>query len=87
MARGIRRGQGQRVRHAWGVGFAQYGLVGWTVALPMIIGAVLGYWIDSTVGPGGFYWTVLLMLAGLAVGIAATWLWMRREIRHDRSLS
>jgi len=53
----------------------------------MIIGAVLGYWIDSTVGPGGFYWTVLLMLAGLAVGIAATWLWMRREIRHDRSLS
>jgi ATP synthase protein I len=55
------------------------------VAVPILIGAALGYWIDST-GPGGIYWTILLMLAGLALGVAAAWLWMRREIRYDRSL-
>jgi len=83
--RSTQEGNGQRVRHAWGIGVVQYGIIGWTVAVPILIGAALGYWIDST-GPGGIYWTILLMLAGLALGVAAAWLWMRREIRYDRSL-
>lgn len=59
-----------------GRGFWQYvisaGSVGWMVALPAFGGAFLGRHLDKLTGVRG-YWTLSLMLLGLAGGIL--WVW------------
>jgi ATP synthase protein I len=74
-----RRRQG-RGRGVWR-GLAQVGTVGWMVALPAVGGAILGRWIDARYGTGVF-WTVSLLTIGLAIGCAAAWRAMSRELRE-----
>ena len=54
------------------------GLVGWSVAIPTLIGLALGIWLDSTV-PLGFSWTLTLLFAGIIVGCINAWYWISRE--------
>jgi ATP synthase protein I len=70
-----RKGRGQGV---W-QGLAQLGTVGWMVALPAVGGAFLGRWIDGRYGTGVF-WTLSLLTIGLAIGCAAAWRAMNREL-------
>ncbi len=58
------------------------GLVGWSVALPMLIGVAVGTWIDRQ-WPSRFSWTVMLLVAGLAAGCANAWNRIRKE-QEDR---
>ncbi|MCJ7712482.1 MAG: AtpZ/AtpI family protein [Chloroflexi bacterium] len=60
---------------AW---FGAFGMIGWSVALPAIIGALVGRWLDGFVG-GAVSWTLSLLLAGLLLGAVVAWSWMRRE--------
>ena len=46
--------------------------VGWLVVIPAIGGAYLGRYLDKRWNTGG-YWTLSLMVAGLAAGIF--WIW------------
>ena len=46
--------------------------IGWLVVIPAFGGAYLGRYLDRRFGTGG-YWTLSLMLAGLAAGIF--WVW------------
>jgi len=55
-----------------------FGLVGWSVALPTVIGIGVGVWIDKR-WPGPHSWTLMLMFVGLIVGCATAWFWVRRE--------
>lgn len=57
------------------------GLVGWSVAIPSVLGAFLGVWLDKTFG-GQISWTLTLLLAGVAVGCLNAWFWVQRE-RHE----
>ena len=41
-----------------------FGLVGWTVAVPALIGVAIGLWIDST-WPSRFSWTLMLLVFGV----------------------
>jgi ATP synthase protein I len=54
------------------------GTVGWSVAIPTLIGVGLGVWIDRR-WPGRLSWTLMLLFAGLALGCAGAWLHIREE--------
>lgn len=59
-------------------GLGMTGLVGWSVAVPTVLGAVLGMWIDRH-HPGGHSWTLALMVAGLCIGCANAWRWINEQ--------
>ncbi|MCF6158246.1 MAG: ATPase F0F1 [wastewater metagenome] len=63
-------------------GLGMFGMVGWSVAIPTVILAAIGLWIDRT-WPGRFSWTLMLLTFGLAIGCLNAWYWVRRESRGD----
>lgn len=71
------RARGSRDRTLW-VGLGMFGLVGWSIAVPTVIGIVLGRWLDRR-QPSGFSWTLVLLLAGAALGCISAWYWVNRE--------
>lgn len=56
------------------------GIVGWSVTVPTMLGIALGIWMDHR-WPGGFSWTLTLLLAGLVFGCVNAWLRIRRDQR------
>lgn len=59
-----------------------FGLVGWSVAIPTLIGIGVGIWVDQT-WPSKVSWTLMLMFVGVACGCATAWYWVKRESRRD----
>jgi ATP synthase protein I len=55
------------------------GVVGWSVAAPMVAGALLGLWIDNT-WDTGYSWTLTLLVIGLAAGCYNAWRLVTREM-------
>ncbi len=67
-------------------GLGMMGLIGWSVAVPTLLGAALGLWLDQRY-PGGRSWTLALLVAGLSIGCLNAWHWVSREdqaIRDER---
>jgi len=84
IARKARQMQQARKRHresAW-YGLGMFGLVGWSVAVPVVAGVALGGWIDRR-WPGEVSWTLALLLAGALLGAANAWYWVQREGRDE----
>lgn len=67
-------------RSVW-FGLGMFGLVGWSVALPALIGVAIGLWIDSR-WPSRFSWTLMLLVLGVALGCLNAWWWVQRESRE-----
>lgn len=78
-----RQAQRQVTRTVWS-GLGMMGLVGWSVAIPTLLGAALGLWLDTHY-PGGRSWTLALLVAGLALGCFNAWHWVAKEDREIRS--
>ncbi len=73
----------QQDNHSVWFGLGMLGLVGWSVAIPTVIGVAIGIWIDKT-WPSRYSWTLMMLLAGLAVGCLNAWFWVKRESSgHD----
>jgi len=68
-------------RGAWS-GIGMFGAIGWSVAAPTILGAMVGRWWDGR-HPGGHSWTLPLLAAGLVIGCANAWRWMAQEDKDD----
>jgi ATP synthase protein I len=66
-------------RTVW-FGLGMFGLVGWSVAIPTLIGTFTGLWLDRT-WPGRPSWTLTLLITGVAVGCWNAWYWIKRESR------
>ena len=64
-------------------GLGMMGLIGWSVAIPTLLGAAIGLWLDRRY-PGGRSWTLALLVAGLAIGCWNAWHWVTREGRAMR---
>ena len=62
-------------------GLGMMGLVGWSVAVPTLLGAALGVWIDKHY-PGSHSWALTLMAIGLASGCFNAWHWVAKEDRE-----
>jgi ATP synthase protein I len=54
------------------------GLIGWSVAVPTVVGAMIGLWWDNH-HPGAHSWTLILLAIGLCVGCANAWHWVEQE--------
>ncbi len=63
-------------------GLGMFGLVGWSVAVPTLVGLAVGVWIDMR-WPGRISWTLTGLIAGVALGCLNAWYWVKRESRHD----
>lgn len=59
-------------------GLGVMGLVGWSVAIPTLLGAALGLWLDARQA-GERPWTLALLVAGLVLGCLNAWHWVTRE--------
>ena len=59
-------------------GLGMMGLIGWSVAVPTLLGATLGLWLDRRY-PEGRSWTLALLVAGLMIGCLNAWQWVSRE--------
>lgn len=85
--KGERRSRARREgRHGLGYGLGMFGLVGWSIAVPTLIGIAIGVYIDRSV-ESPYAWTLMLMLIGLVIGCLNAWFWLRREggwDEHDR---
>jgi ATP synthase protein I len=64
-------------RGVW-FGLGMSGLIGWSVAVPTVAGALLGIWLDRH-HPGGHSWTLALLVGGLAVGSFNAWHWVTQQ--------
>lgn len=65
-------------------GFAMFGLIGWSVATPTVLGALAGMWLDKR-RPGVHSWTLALLVAGLCLGCLNAWHWVTKEAREIRA--
>lgn len=63
-------------------GLGMFGLVGWSVAIPTVIGVFIGIWMDSK-WPGRPSWTLTMLLVGVVVGCLNAWFWVKRESRKE----
>ncbi len=59
-------------------GLGMSGLIGWSVAVPTVLGAALGVWLDDR-HPQKFSWTLTLLFAGLIVGCFNAWHWVAQQ--------
>jgi ATP synthase protein I len=56
-------------------GLGMFGVIGWSVAVPTLLGAMLGVWLDRHYA-SRHSWTLALLVAGLVIGCANAWHWV-----------
>ena len=67
-------------------GLGMMGLIGWSVTVPTLLGAALGFYLDKRF-PGSYSWTLTLLIIGLIIGCANAWHWIYKEsveMREDQ---
>jgi ATP synthase protein I len=82
--RKARRKAKARAEQSLGVwfGLGMFGLVGWAVAVPALLGIALGLWLDRTLADP-VSWTLTFLFVGIVLGCLNAWWWVRRESGHD----
>jgi ATP synthase protein I len=83
-AKAARKLKAQRkvTRTIW-FGFGMMGLIGWSVAIPTLLGAAIGLWLDKH-HPGSHSWTLMLLVIGLVIGCLNAWHWVAKEDKEIR---
>lgn len=59
-----------------------FGLVGWTVAVPTLLGLAFGRFLDDRFETTTSL-TITFLVVGAAVGVSMAWYWIRRESEGD----
>jgi ATP synthase protein I len=74
-----RKLKAQRDEHhsVWS-GLGMFGLVGWSIVVPTLVGAALGVWLDRHY-PQSFSWTLSFLILGLVAGCLLAWQWVEKE--------
>lgn len=72
----------KRGRHNPLYGLGMFGLVGWSIAIPTVVGTAIGVWIDAQ-GATEHSWTLVGLFAGVTLGCFNAWYWVSRESRDD----
>lgn len=71
----------KRKHTAW-FGLGMFGLVGWSVAIPTLMGIAIGVWLDSRF-PGKPSWTLTFLIIGVALGCLNAWFWVKQESQRE----
>ena len=72
-------------RSLW-FGMGMFGVVGWSVAVPTVLGVIVGVWVDRR-WPSRYSWTLMLLFIGVVVGCLNAWFWVRQEGGIERKRS
>ncbi|MBC7659472.1 MAG: AtpZ/AtpI family protein [Chitinophagaceae bacterium] len=59
-------------------GLGTMGIIGWSIAVPVLLGAALGIWLDRNY-PERISWALTFLLIGLIVGCLNAWHWVGQE--------
>src|SRR5512141_3493315 len=70
----------RRVTQTVWSGLGMMGIVGWSVAVPPLLCAALGIWLDARY-PGGHSWALMWLAIGLGLGCFNAWHWVARAGR------
>lgn len=68
----------KRRKHSFWESISVFGLVGWSVVIPTLLGVALGIWIDKKY-PGRQSWTLTFLIVGMALGCLNAWYWVDKE--------
>jgi ATP synthase protein I len=71
------RARQQADQSVW-FGLGMFGLVGWSVAVPTLIGIFLGVWLDLR-SSSRYSWTLMLLIIGIGLGSLNAGFWISRE--------
>ena len=63
-------------------GLRMFGMVGWSVSIPSVLGVALGVWIDKNF-ESQYSWTLMLLFIGVALGCFNAWYWISKESSRD----
>ena len=63
-------------------GLGLFGMVGWSVMVPTLLGLALGLWIDRRF-PSPYSWSLMLLLLGVGLGCWNAWYWVKQEQDRD----
>lgn len=77
-----RRQKAEREKSELFFGLGVFGVVGWSVAIPTLMGIAIGVWIDTT-WPSQYSWTLMLLFAGVVLGCLNAWFWIDTSHRGD----
>ena len=80
--RRLRARQRERTSSLW-YGLGTFGVVGWSIAIPTLLGVILGAWLDANV-PASFSWRLTLLFLGLVMGCLNAWYWVSTERQLTR---
>ncbi len=62
-------------------GLGMIGTIGWSIAVPTLIGVALGIWIDKR-WPSRISWTLTFLFVGLVLGCINAYYWVKRELKR-----
>lgn len=68
-------------RTLW-LGLGTFGLVGWSVMIPAVLGIAAGIWLDAR-HDGRISWVLTGLVTGVMVGCLNAWYWIRRNSEED----
>jgi ATP synthase protein I len=58
-------------------GLGMFGIVGWSVAIPTLIGIAIGLWIDRT-WPSQYSWALMFLIIGVVLGCINAAYWVKK---------
>jgi len=59
-------------------GIGMMGIVGWSIAIPTLLGIAAGIWLDKHINDN-YSWTLMMLFTGLIIGCLTAWHWIDRE--------
>jgi len=71
------RAQRKKGQAIW-FGLGLFGVIGWSVMVPTLIGIAVGIWADRR-WPGNISWTLTFLFAGIILGCLNAWYWVEKE--------
>ena len=73
-----RKLQAQKDKSSAWSGIGMFGMVGWSVVVPTLLGAAMGIKLDKMY-PQSFSWTLTFLITGLFIGCLMAWHWISKE--------
>ncbi len=71
------RARDKKYQAIW-FGMGLFGVIGWSVMVPTLIGIAVGIWADRR-WPGNISWTLTFLFAGIILGCLNAWYWVEKE--------
>jgi len=71
------RARDKKYQAVW-FGMGSFGVIGWSVMIPTVIGIAVGIWADKR-WPGHISWTLTFLFAGIILGCLNAWYWVEKE--------